>query len=757
MGFKRDTIRVKAFSLLVVPLLSLTAIWAYTAISSIGEAATLRGISERYSSYLGPVEDLNDSLRTERRLSVVTLHYDLKGKNNEDAHAKLTAQRTTTDQALDAFRRATAQQDQASLPPQTTELVTRLDSLPAVRRSIDTGTSSELTALRVYSDLVDEIYSFLAGLARNDGMSLEQYSRIRSLGSLELAVDLLAREQSLIRDAVAKKDLSPATHALFSELATSRKFLLSNAHSDLSPQLRTALDGILTLPVYSAVVAGEDRIVAFVPTPGELPYELEQWLKDGDAVSAAAGRVIDAEMAGALADADERITAVIARTALITSLGLVAVVVSILISIRFGRRLVHELNDLQESAVGIAKVRLPDLVRRLRGGEVVDPAEETPKLTQGRTSEVRQVSEAFDSVLTEAVRASVGQAELRRSVGQVFLNLARRSQSLLHRQLSLLEVMEHRAEDPETLEDLFRLDHLSTRMRRHAENLIILSGAAPSRRWREPVPVFDLVRGAVTEVEDYTRVTVHEMRNAPTVSGAAVTDLMHLVAELIENATVFSPPGTRVFVRGDIAANGYALEIEDRGLGLDAAKLETLNRRLVEPPEFDLADSERLGLFVVARLAARHGVKVVLRPSPYDGVTAIVMIPPTLLHTPEEHPLPRPQPRHSVAPPVTPPVRPLPAPPVAEPTEDDDIDDMEGLPLRVPQTHLAAPLRATGTRGQLAQATQTAEEPINQDIDVRAAERRAGLMTAMQRGWERGRRETGQADLFGGRKDRTDG
>jgi signal transduction histidine kinase len=742
MGFRRDTIRSKAFSLLVVPLLSLTAIWAYTAVTAIGEATTLLGIAARYSSYLGPVENLNNNIREERRLSVVALH-----DNDDVARDALTRQRTATDKALDVFRAATAEQDPKTLPEQTADLITQLDGLSATRRSVDTGTSTGLTAMRVYSDLVDEIYSFMASLARNDGMSLEQYSQIRSLGSLELAVDLLAREQSLIADAVAKKDLSPSIHAAFSELAGSRKFLLRNGHSDLSPALRVELERIFTLPVYSGVVAGEDRIIAFVPTPGELPYELEQWLRDATEVSAAIERVTAAAIERAIDDAQSRINAVFTRTALISGLGLIAVVLSILVSVRFGRRLVRELSDLQESAVAIARTRLPDLVRRLRGGDSVDAAEETPRMAEGRTAEVRQVSEAFNSVLTEAVRASVGQAELRRSVGQVFLNLARRSQSLLHRQLSLLEVMEHREEEPETLEDLFRLDHLSTRMRRHAENLIILSGSAPSRRWREPVPIFDLVRGSVTEVEDYTRVTVHEMRHAPTVLGTAVTDLMHLVAELIENATVFSPPGTRVFVRGETAANGYAVEIEDRGLGLEPGKLEALNRRLAEPPEFDLADSERLGLFVVARLAARHGVKVVLRPSPYDGVTAIVMIPPSVLAAADERgsagTMPTRPVRHQPPPPPPPPARiPPPTPPVASQNDDDD---REGLPQRVPQTHLAAQLRGAEP-----------ERPSNEvDIDASTAERRAGLMTAMQRGWERGRRE--QADLYGTRKDSTDG
>ncbi|GAB1817248.1 sensor histidine kinase [Herbidospora sp. RD11066] len=727
MGFNRDTIRSKAFSLLVVPLLALTAVWAYVAVTSVAEATGLLRSGERYTAYLQPLENLSDALRQERRYSVIAL-YD----ERESAREDLSERRTGTDRALADFREATASQDATTLPSTTSLLLARLDGLTAIRGSVDGGVSTAVTTVGVYSDLVDEISTFSSSLAKDGGLTPEQYSQVRSLNSLDFGLDLLARENSLIGYAIADKDLSPSVHASFVELVTSRRFLLRNEAAALDPDVRAGLEQLYAKPVYSALTEGENRIVAFVPTDGELPYGLEQWLKDGVTVTTEVDALTGAAMDRAMGAAGQRVSTILWQTAFITGLGLIIVIVSVLISVRFGRRVVRELGDLELTAVDVARSRLPDLVRRLRAGESVDPAAETPTVAEGKTMEIRNVSGAFNFVLAEAVRASVGQAELRRSIGQVFLNLARRNQSLLHRQLSLLEVMEHRVEDPATLEDLFRLDHLSTRMRRHAENLIILSGAAPSRRWREPVPIFDLVRGAVTEVEDYTRVVVQEMRQAPTVQGSAVNDLMHLVAELIENATVFSPPGTRVYVRGEVAANGYALEIEDRGLGLDHAKLETLNQRIAEPPEFDLADSERLGLFVVARLAARHGVRVLLRRSPYEGVTAIVMIPPALLAAPDEQKVSY---FTTQAPPVQPPpARHTPAPQAAAPVVHDDFDDfgLEGLPQRVPQTHLVAPLRG--------EAPQRSEP---QQADEGSAERRAGLMTSMQRGWERGRRETG--------------
>jgi anti-sigma regulatory factor (Ser/Thr protein kinase) len=270
-------------------------------------------------------------------------------------------------------------------------------------------------------------------------------------------------------------------------------------------------------------------------------------------------------------------------------------------------------------------------MRRLRTGEEIDIRAEAPPGAPAE-DEAGQVAEALGTVHRAALRAAVERAELASGISGVFVNLARRSQILVHRQLSLLDSMERRSDDPNELSDLFRLDHLTTRMRRHAESLIILSGAAPGRAWRVPVPLTDVVRAAVSEVEDYARVEVRQLPEASVV-GAAVADLTHLVAELIENAAQFSPPHTRVSVTGEPVGNGYALEVEDRGLGMGQEALAEANRRIAQSETLDLFDSDRLGLFVVSRLASRHGIKVHLRTSPYGGTTAVVLLPTALLHS----------------------------------------------------------------------------------------------------------------------------
>jgi len=306
-------------------------------------------------------------------------------------------------------------------------------------------------------------------------------------------------------------------------------------------------------------------------------------------------------------------------------LGLIALAVSLIVSIRVGRSLVGRLRRLRAEALEMAGERLPAVVRRLQRGESVDVNVETPPLEYGR-DEIGQVGRAFNKVQRTAVQSAVEEASVRRGINEVFLNIARRSQTLLHRQLSLLDQMERRETEPAELEDLYRVDHLATRMRRHAEDLVILAGAAPGRGWRNPVPVIDVVRGAISEVEDYKRIDIRSIETSA-ILGRAVGDVIHLLAELLENAASFSPPQTRVVAAGQVLPNGYAIEIEDRGLGMSSEAVDEANRRLREPPDFDPADSARLGLFVVAQLAARQGIKVSLRQSPYAGVTAIVLIP----------------------------------------------------------------------------------------------------------------------------------
>jgi signal transduction histidine kinase len=366
-----------------------------------------------------------------------------------------------------------------------------------------------------------------------------------------------------------------------------------------------------------------------VVTDNGLPVDVGSWHTASESVS---GSLVDLETIARKATserAESHATWVILRLALAGGLGLLAVVVSVIIAVRLGRRLIGESRSMAGAVDEFAHERLPEVTAMVRRGEKVDSDHGAP-VFDFTVSEIRRIYEAFIQARRAVITATVSEAATRQGLSEVFVNLARRNQALLHRLLRLLDDMERRADDADELADLFRLDHLATRMRRHAEGLVILSGRSAGRTWRRPVPVVDVARAAVAEIEDYTRVRVAPL---PPVAlrGTAVADTIHLLAELIENATIFSPPELPVQVRGETVVHGFVIEVEDRGLGISDEALAGINERLADPPEFDLSDSARLGLFVVARLAQRHGLRVTLRRSAYGGTTAIVLIPTAII------------------------------------------------------------------------------------------------------------------------------
>jgi signal transduction histidine kinase len=314
---------------------------------------------------------------------------------------------------------------------------------------------------------------------------------------------------------------------------------------------------------------------------------------------------------------------------------LLVIVIAVILMGSFARRLSRDISDLAATARQLADEQLPQVVERLRSGAEFLPPDGSRPRPRTKTIEIAQATAAIAALQQTTIEAAAGEARLRNGLRQVFVSLARRNQSLLQRQLRLIDALEQKASDPAALADLFSLDHLTTRMRRHAESLTILSGAAPGRTWSDPVPVIDVIRGAMAEVEDYKRVTVLTAAE-DAVAGPAVADMIHLLAELIENATLFSPSGTRVEVRAERVANGFAIEIDDRGLGIEPDQLNEINQQMARPPDFDLANADRLGLFVGGKLAARHGVRVSLRPSPYGGTSAIVLMPSSIVVPPAE-------------------------------------------------------------------------------------------------------------------------
>ena len=322
---------------------------------------------------------------------------------------------------------------------------------------------------------------------------------------------------------------------------------------------------------------------------------------------------------------------------------MLGLLVGITIAVLVARSLIRSLRVLRSSALDVAERRLPQAVESMRAGETPDVAVEPVPI--GTRDEVGQVARAFDAVHGQAVRLAAEQAALQANVSAMFINLSRRSQALVERQLQLIEALESNEQDADQLSNLFQLDHLATRMRRNSENLLVLAGTDLAKRNMAPVPVVDVLRAAVSEVEQYQRVVV-QAPPAASIAGRAGSDVVHLLAELLDNATAFSPPESQVVMSTTRSPDGaIVIEISDRGVGMADDELADANTRLVGPSGVDVSASRRMGLFVVGRLAARHGIGVRLSSTaagPGSGLTASVSVPPSLIPTGVPADAPRP-------------------------------------------------------------------------------------------------------------------
>ncbi|MFF2200548.1 nitrate- and nitrite sensing domain-containing protein [Streptomyces sp. NPDC058145] len=779
------TVRAKVICLLMVPVVSLLALWAYATVSTAQDIARLRQSQRVDTELRAPVAAAVTALQNERAAAVRYAAEPGAARGDD-----LRSMAARTDRALTGLRLGddSTVADSQELPGRVAgrleTFVTGAEHLRALRTAVLDRRTGWSQAYDRYTKTIGTAFTVdgaLTGIQQAD-----VGSDARVLLEFSRAAEALAQEDAVLGSTRADTRPQGERLRLFAAAVATRRALTEAAVADLPGAQRAAWHDLAGSGAHTALTATEDRILAAGPgaraagtAPGTAWNSAHARVRDdmrtlaADTGRAVAGRS-DPYKRGLLSPAGAAVL-----------FGLVAVGASLVISVRIGRALVIELVSLRNDALEIARRKLPAAMTKLRTGEEIDVEAEAPAGPPAE-DETGQVAEALTVVHRAALRAAAERAELAGGISGVFVNLARRSQVLVHRQLSLLDSMERRSDDPDELSDLFRLDHLTTRMRRHAESLIILSGAAPGRAWRTPVPLTNVVRAAVSEVEDYARVEVRGLPGASVV-GAAVADLTHLLAELVENAAQFSPPHTRVRVTGEPVGNGYVLEVEDRGLGMGPEILAEANRRIEQSEALDLFDSDRLGLFVVSRLASRHGIKVHLRASPYGGTTAVVLLPTALLHGSPEHsareeapeaPQRRPEyarvPDESPAPsevtartgrpalaatapahePSTPERRPsppahlasTPAPPPSAPAHEPppagvtalrphrpphDSEPSDVLPRRVRQANLVPQLRRQRPEGPT-------PEPVPRGDDGRTPELVRDRMTAYRDGWVRG-------------------
>ncbi|TMQ91091.1 sensor histidine kinase [Actinomadura soli] len=652
-----SSIRARISLLVLVPLLALASLWVFLTSITYGDANELLQSRKFQQETVLPMQRLIDGLQKERRLSMAEL-----GGARVAAPGAMREQRLATDKAAADVRAGSRDQGlRGAIRPEIVRrldaLVQRLGTLQTVRRGVDQRIADRGEVLGEYGDLIDAGFAIYNATTPGDG-SITAHAR--TLTSLGRAREFMAREDALLTGALAAGRITAAERGLFAQLVGAQRMLYTDTAANLPDADRARYERLSASPQFHRLRALEDEVIRGAEPPGDKAARTRSSGRQGQAAGrAGSAPVIEpatwrsaADIANArmyefenkvLDDVTEHARGIAIsafwRLAFAGGLGLLAIVASAVIAARVSRRLLRECRTLATGVVDFTRERLPKLAEQIRAGRPVEP-EPAPDVDY-RIDEIRQIAESFDRARDAVLAAAEGEVGARRGISEVFVNLARRNQALLHRQLGLLDTMERRTEDPSELSDLFRLDHLATRMRRHAEGLVILGGKTAGRGWRRPVPLVDVVRGAVAEVEDYPRVRVQPLPRIALL-GSAVADVIHLLAEVVENATTFSPPQSPVRVGGQPVANGFAVEVEDRGLGMTEEALRAANERLASPPEFDPSDSAQLGLFVVARLAERHGITVTLRPSPYGGTTAVALIPSSLVvENFEQEPSPR--------------------------------------------------------------------------------------------------------------------
>ena len=669
--FLRDwRLRSKLTAVLVIPAVAFLVLASFGIGSLVGNARAFDN-GRRLAELGREVTALVHELQAERDYSGALVE-----SRSPDVDKLVGDQTPRVDRAVTAYRDAEE--------PLYDDLGDRLrGKFDAVRAGLDDlgalreGTrSSSLTAQAIfneYSQVIDQLLDLNDDIAEPGG-DPDLAQSVTAFNDLSRAKEVTSQVRGILYALAFRQQFEFGGFQDFSALLAEQQTDFAAFQADASDAQRSefasivqgqavlTVNNIQTDAVRSQSAKGIDpsRWLAASTTNMELLRTVESNLLDG--VINQSGQLSSTARRDALRNA--LIIAVILGVALL-ALALVT------------RSMAQPLQRLRAGAIEIAQHRLPDAVQRLRTNEVGELDAGVEPLGIQSKDEIGQVAQAVDDIQEVAVRLATEQAALRRSIGDMFTNLARRSQTLIDRQLELIDDLERNETDPETLEHLFRLDHLATRMRRNAEDLIVLSGADPGRHWVQPMSLVDVVRAAAAEVEEYQRVEFLPLAELE-VAGHAAVDVIHLLAELVENATAFSPPNTKVQIAGQAVPHGYVIEIEDRGLGMSDEELIQANDRLANPPEIDFALSRVLGLYVVGRLGQRHGIKVQLRHSWYGGVTALTLLPHALLVWPKV-PQAIPEAARAVAPGRgelpppergAPPMEPEPAPAPAAPSGD---------------------------------------------------------------------------------------
>ncbi len=621
---KRGTIRRRVLMIALIPSTTLLLVGVVLAGYVISNAVNIRDYTRKIQNSEGPSIPFFVAIQQERQLTVSLI------AGAQTARPLLAAARPKTDAAASAAIGNLKENfaGDASVPASVQQNIVTFIGLygriPAVRQQADTGGIPITEAFSFYNQIIDQFIQGVAGLAQNSSDAQNAFDRLITI-PLFTAADGMTRADALATAGLAAKGLGTEDSRQFLGQIGAYHALLESSTATMTPDVRAKYDQLVASQAWQTVIQVENTFLR--GDFSRLPVAQDQWRAAVRAVSGALMALFVQQHLAASQHAIDQAEREFTESVFAGVAAVLFAIFVVFIAVRLSNRLIGRLHRLREDTLDAAEVRLPELVARVQAGEPVDLEEGGHFLDHGN-DEIGQVADAFNKAQQTAIAAAIDEAKTREGTKTVFLNIAHRSQVIVHRQLKVLDQAERKQEDPDQLDTLFQLDHLSTRARRNAENLIILGGGQPGRQWRNPVGLAELVRGASAETEDFARVKTGQLPQIA-VRGQVVGDLVHLLAELIDNATSFSPPQSRVEIRGNVVGKGVVIEVEDQGLGLEPEQTDEINTLLADPPDFGimaLSEEPRLGLFVVGRLASRHGIQVHLRESAYGGTRAIVLV-----------------------------------------------------------------------------------------------------------------------------------
>ncbi|MET7773449.1 nitrate- and nitrite sensing domain-containing protein [Nocardia sp. NPDC005366] len=608
-------------------MLLLTASVAVTIL--VNDARAIARWSDLRSASIEPALQFVAAVQRERTTSVRML------AGGANTAAPLPDQRAQTDAQLAAIGQVSVaaghQFDELKNAQSLAQFGRLAPQIPTIRASVDRGEIPVSDVNAFYSQLIgalaDNVVETAGAYAPNNRAVIEELS---SAMMLRIA-DMHSQAVGLTTSQFTESTVDPARARIVAALYTDARQQLNTESAQFAGPTRDALDRLQRSPEWLMATTGENQLLE----QGWLAVPYGEWLANEEVVNAQLLDMFHTQVVVAARTAEDAASTSADRSIWVGVGVLLLTIATSALTVVLARRLATRLRMLQSRSLELAQDTLPSLIARIQAGEAIDLDAQISVAPAGG-DEIDQVARAFAIAQRTAVTVAVDQTRTRSGFAAVFLDIAYRNQSVVRQQLEILDLAESKQNDPEHLQLLFDLDHLTTRARRNAENLLILGGGQPGRRWRQPVPLEDIVRAAVSETEALARVGTVRVADV-LVTGSVVTDLIHLLAELIDNAANFSPPTASVSIHGNAVGRGVVVEVEDQGLGIRFEERERLNETLSNSPDFHemaLKGRRHLGLFVVSRLAQRHSITVNLQESAYGGIKSIVLLPTEILQTP---------------------------------------------------------------------------------------------------------------------------